>query len=573
MNNLKYIIICGAVIALSSCSDFLDVTPKGTLSDGQLNTPETVEKLIIAAYSSVETDRDYVPWHFSDLRSGDAYKGGGGTGDMAWAHRSETALTLRVNEGAVNNKWIGGYRAISRIHNALARINNLDASEYPVKTTRIGELLFLRAHQMFELKRTFKHIVWVDETVMPEDYINISNVEYTDQELWDKIIEDLRTAVEYLPNDNVDVGRANKFSAKAYLARVLMYAAYEQNEKHEIVNINQSKLEEAIRLVDDLAGQYSLADDFAKNFLVRYENGVESIFAIQSSQEDATPYGRLNIYSHLSYPVSAEYGCCGLHVPSQNLVNAFKTDPTTGLPLFDTFDTFNKDILNGDDVKSLAIDPRLLHTVAIIGVPYKYKATYLMDEGFPRDIPTYGPFLSMKEVEIYDCGCGFRSSWFYTSSLNRDILRYDDLLLLKAEALIELGRHTEALPIINQIRTRAANSTALLIDANGSPTGNFKISLYQDGENCVWNQDYARKALRFERRLELAMESSSGFDLVRWGIAAETMSAYYQTEQVRRDYLRSAQYTKNRDEYFPIPYQQISFSKGLYKQNYGWPEQ
>lgn len=574
MNRLKYIIICGvATFILSSCSDILDVTPKGTLSDEQLNTPETVEKMVIAAYSLVETDRQSVPWLFSDIRSGDAYKGGGGVGDMAWAHRVETMATLRVNEGEVNNKWTRIYVAVSRSNNALARINSLDASVYPKKNIRAAEMRFLRGHQLFELKRIFKHIVWADETILPEEYNNISNREYTDHELWDKIIEDFRFAVANLPEDNEDVGRANKFSAKAYLAKVLMYAAYEQDEKHNVININKGKLEEAVKLIDDLGARYSLANDFAKNFLWEYENGPESIFAIQSSQEDAVPYGRLNLYSHLSYPIgeSGEYGCCGLHLPSQNLVNAFKTDAKTGLPLLDTYNT-GAIIEYAEDLDGLTIDPRLLHTSSIIGLPYKYRAGYNTDPTFSRDIATYGTFLSIKETVIFDCPCFFKASFFYSSSLNRDILRYDDLLLLKAEALIELGRHTEALPIINQLRARAANSTGLLIDENGQPTANFKISLYEDGINCIWSQEYARKALRFERRLELAMESHRGFDLVRWGVAAEVMNEYFEVEKTRRDYLKSASFTKNRDEYFPIPYQQISFSKGLYTQNYGWPE-
>ncbi|MDR1200515.1 MAG: RagB/SusD family nutrient uptake outer membrane protein [Tannerellaceae bacterium] len=574
MNNLKYIIFCGAIVFLmSSCSDFLDVTPKGALSDEQLTTPETVEKMVIAAYTLVETDWDVVTWLFSDLRSGDAYKGGGGVGDMAWAHRVETALTLRVNEGDVNAKWIRIYFAISRANNALARINNLDASVYPDKAVRAAEMRFLRAHQMFELKRIFKHIVWVDETIPAEEYINISNRDLSDMELWDKIIEDFRFAVDNIPEDNVDVGRANKFSAKAYLAKTLMYAAYEQDEQHNVININKEKLEEAIRLIDDLSTRYSLSGDFAENFLWEFENGQESIFAVQSSHDDSTPYGHLNMYAFLAAPMSSEYGCCGLHLPSQNLVNAYKTDPATGLPLFDTYNKVGEDIVDAHGVNVNTVDPRLLHTVGILGLPYKYRPGYNVDHTFLRDAATYGPFISMKEVVIYDCPCFRKMGNFYTSSLNRDILRYDDMLLLKAEALIELGRHKDALPVINQIRSRAANSTSFLIDEDGKPSGNFKISLYEDGINCAWDQDYARKALRLERRLELAMESSRGFDLVRWGIAAETMNEYFQAEQLRREYLKEARFTKNRDEYFPIPYQQISFSKRLYKQNYGWPEQ
>ncbi|MCD7849753.1 MAG: RagB/SusD family nutrient uptake outer membrane protein [Parabacteroides sp.] len=145
-------------------------------------------------------------------------------------------------------------------------------------------------------------------------------------------------------------------------------------------------------------------------------------------------------------------------------------------------------------------------------------------------------------------------------------------MLWKAEALIEIGGAAnieEARGIINTLRERAGNSTGLLIDAEGkhlSETGLFKVGLY----DSFANQEEARKALRWERRLEMAMEASRGFDLVRWGIAAETINAYFATESVRREHLKTAHYTKNKDEYFPIPYQQINFSRGLYVQNYGW---
>jgi hypothetical protein len=576
MKKIKYVIVMvwGLSLLMLSCSDFLDVSPKGKLSDEQLTTPETVEKMVVAAYALVENDhRNQAPWLWADLRSGDAYKGGGGVSDMAWAHSIEIESTIRVNETQINNKWARTYVAISRANNALARINNLSENEFPKKNIRAAEMRFLRAHHHFEIKRVFKHIVWADETIQADEYINVSNRQYTDAELWNKIIDDFRFAVENLPEDNVDVGRANKFSAKAYLAKALIYAAYEQDEKHNVINIDKTKLEEVVRLVNEIGARYSLAADFGHNFLWEYENGTESVFAIQNSFDDGTEYGRTNQYSALSYPMSAEYGCCGMHLPSQNLVNAFKTDPATGLPMFDTYDNLGEEILEGNDVKAKTIDPRLLHTVSMIGMPYKYRATYVANESFFREIAIYGAFGSIKETVIYDCPCGARkASYFYSSALNRDIIRYDDALLWKAEALIELGRHQEALQLINQIRTRAAGSTKLLVDVENNPSANFKVGLYEDGVNCSWTQDFARKALQWERRLELAMEGSRGFDLVRWGIAAETMNAYYATESLRRSYLKDGFYQKNQNEYLPIPYQQISFSKGLYKQNYGWPE-
>ncbi len=143
-------------------------------------------------------------------------------------------------------------------------------------------------------------------------------------------------------------------------------------------------------------------------------------------------------------------------------------------------------------------------------------------------------------------------------------------MLWKAEALIELGRQAEALPLINEVRQRAANSTQRTKLANGSNPSNYRISSYIDGNNITWDQANARKALQFERRLEFAMESPRFFDLVRWGIAAETLNAYLAVEKIRKPHLATALFTKGRDEYFPIPQKEIDYTKGIYKQNPGY---
>ena len=145
------------------------------------------------------------------------------------------------------------------------------------------------------------------------------------------------------------------------------------------------------------------------------------------------------------------------------------------------------------------------------------------------------------------------------------IIRYADAILMRAEALIELGRHNEALPLINQIRERAQRSTDMIDYAP-----KLSVSLYQPGVNCTWSNDFARQALRWERRLEFAMEGSRFFDLVRWGIADQVINAYFKTESSRRSFLRSGNFTKSKNEYIPIPQQQINFVNGIYKQNYGW---
>ena len=155
---------------------------------------------------------------------------------------------------------------------------------------------------------------------------------------------------------------------------------------------------------------------------------------------------------------------------------------------------------------------------------------------------------------------------FYANTKNRILIRYADVLLMRAEALIELQRSQEALPLINAVRERAKGSVGLIYYTSEK----VNIATYQNGVNCVWSEDFARQALRWERRLELAMENGRFFDLVRWGVAHEVMNNYYNVEKTRRFYYSGAQFSKNKHEYLPIPEQQIKFSKYLYEQNIGY---
>ena len=329
------------------------------------------------------------------------------------------------------------------------------------------------------------------------------------------------------------------------------------------------KLNNVVALCDDVlqhSGK-SMFTDFGDNFRCETQNGTESLWAIQFSHNDGTPKGRLNGTNEVCYPMVAEYGCCGYHSPSQNLVNAFRT--VNGLPDFDHYNSIN--IGGAASVKANTIDPRLLHTVAMDGLPYKYKPDFIFNgTTWPRQPESYGSFLSMKETVIYDCPCYQPVNPWKSDSKNRDVIRVDDVILWEAEALIQLGRQNEALPLINEIRNRAAQSTARLVDVNGQPTGDFDIKPYVDGVNCTWTKDFAFKALQWERRLELACEGFRAYDLMRWGIMAETMNDYFDVERTRRAHLANARFTKGRDEYLPIPKGQIDLSQNLYKQNYGY---
>lgn len=570
---ISIVISASLIISFTACDDFLNEAPKGSVFEEQLETPENIEKLVITTYSALGNEhfqQPLSPWPYGNLRAGDAYKGGAGTGDMGDFHLFETFVYMRDNVGMLDRRWYQGYKAISRANTALEKLNAISSAELPTRDLRIAEVRFLRAHFYFDLKILFKHIPYVDETIAVDEYKNISNRELTDKQGWEYIIQEFRYAADNLNDPAGEIGRINKWMAKSYLAKALLYAAYEQDEKNNVINIDKGKLEEVVSLTDEViaSGRYNLADNFEENFLWETQNGKESIFAIQYSVNDGTMFGRLDFGAMLNYPMNSEYGCCGFHSPSQNLVNSFKTDHN-GLPLFDSFNTIS--ISTPADLQNNNIDPRLLHSVAIPGMPYKYKPDFIFEESWTRQPETYGAFMSLKEVVLPDCPCFKKLLPFMSSSKNRDIIRFDDMLLWRAEALIELDRQAESLPIINSIRKRAAQSTTRLLDMEGKKTGKFVVEEYKPGVNSpAWDKAFATKALRWERRLEMALEGYRFFDLVRWGIAAETVNAYFTVEKTRRQYLNDAKFMKNRDEYFPIPKSQIDFSKKLYQQNYGW---
>jgi hypothetical protein len=560
-------------VLFASCKKALDEQPQGVISSEDLNTPANVDAMVIAAYSALGNDYWAAPyssmWAYGSIRSGDAYKGGDGPGDVPDFHAYETFSLNRVDIGTTDNTWYRLYIGVGRANDALGRIENMPIATYPQKMAREAEVRFLRAHFYFLLKILYKRVPWIDESIPKTSYDTVSNRSYSSDALWTKIANDFKFAAANLPASQTDKGRPTKYSAQAYLAKTLLYQAYTQDDNNNVTGIDQTKLAQVNSLCDSVinSGTYSLEPDFANNFLTAHENGPESVFAIQYSLNDGTPDGRVDNGHSLDYPMNAAYGCCGFHVPSHNLINAFQTD-ANGLPLFDTFN--NTDVEQAGSYLTNTFDPRMDHTAAIPGHPYKYEPALIYQNSWARDAAVYGYLLSMKETVAPDDPSFKKFPPFMSSSKNWAIIRYSDVLLMKAEALIEMNQETAALPLINMVRQRAANSTKLLKQADGTSISNYNISTYQPGVNCTWTNDYARQALRFERRMEFAMEGYRFFDLVRWGIAANYLNTYFATEKSRVGQLQSAQFTKNRDEYMPIPLNQINYSKNLYKQNTGW---
>ncbi|MDY3089651.1 MAG: RagB/SusD family nutrient uptake outer membrane protein [Porphyromonas sp.] len=597
MQTKRYIALALAASTLVvSCreSDFLDQKPQGVLSEAILNSPQGVDQLITAAYSAQmgttqgdATQHPTTNWSYGEVRADNAYKGGGGTGDIHDIHRIETYTVDPLN-GNLDAKWFHLYSSVRRCNAALRVLNAASDSEIPNRQVRIAEMKALRGHFYFELVRMYNKIVWIEESVDEQDYAAIPNGEFSRDELLGKIATDLEEAAKVLPESHSDLGRINKYMATAYAAKVNLYRAYQQNpQDHSVSNIDKALLQRVVDLTGQVinSGRYQLLSDFQHLDLMAYENGSESIWAVQYTMNDGSsePAGRINWSMLLNTP-QGPYSGDGFYLPSQNLVDAYQTD-AQGLPLLDgSFNGKHYDLITfvGDKAVNNNIDsnvdPRLDFVVGRPNVRWKtypetpYLATWVRDRG------TYG-YHSVKRFWLSPESPDMYKGWPWgASGLNWQVIRYAHVLLWRAEALIELGQLEEARTLINQIRVRAKNSqmvkawTPKAGDAATYPNFNGYAAKYLINEYPAnaWTQDYARRALRHEMRLETALEGDRFFDLVRWGIAAETMNKYFEVERDQRVYYRDSRFVKGRDEYYPIPLNQYKFSGNRYTQNAGY---
>lgn len=560
-----------ALVGTTSCSDFLDEQkPQGVLDSETVKEPSNVDNLVISAYAVFTTAEDinssFSMWNF-DVRSDDAYKGGNGTSDGDVFHQLEIEQGVLTTNWNINDMWVRLYNCISRVNSAISVLETTSDS-YQLKAQRLGEMKFLRAYAHFLLKRLYKNIPFImDANLKQDDYYTLSNTEFTNDEGWQQIINDVEYAYSVLPVKQTDKGRPSKAAAAAFLTKAYLYKAYRQDDaaSNKVTSINREDLLKVIEYSNpDIysAGGFDLEPDFHNNFRpeTQYENGVESIWAMQYSINDGTKYGNLNWSYGLIVPniPGVTDGGCDFYKPSQNLVNAYRTD-ADGHPFIDTFN--NKDYDLTQDA-----DPRLFLTVGLTGLPYEFNSKYMMDASatWSRSNGLYGYYVTLKQNVDPDCGYLVKGSWWGTP-MNRIVFRYADVLLERAEAYAQLNETGEAIKLVNKIRLRAKQSTGMIANYPSDYGVKFNISTY----NGSYSQGDALKIVKMERRLEMGMESERFFDLVRWGEAEKVLNKYFAEEANNCSIYGDAHFTANKNEYLPIPFSQVAASDGHYTQNIG----
>ena len=560
------------IVVVAACSKkFLEKPPLGTLSPEIMATEKGVQGLLIGAYSLV--DGEGTPgdgfasgasnWILGGVTSDDAYKGSDPT-DVGEAAPMEKWTSLTATNTAIPQKWKVLYAGAQRCNGVLQTMA-IAPDVTPDKATLIeAQVRFLRGFYHFELKKVFNNIAYADET------LTLDNTDNT-VDAWPKIEADLQFAVANLPDSwPGEPGRANVWAAKAMLAKVYMF---------------EKKFTDAYTLLTDVIANgktaggtpYALNNNFYSNFNPAQKNSAESVFAAQTSVQDNSsvdwggdPNG--NYGDILNFPYTGGPGaCCGFYNPSQDLANAFKTDATTGLPLIFPAETYQ----NAPNVSaesgtaySGTLDPRIDWTMGRPGIPY-------LDWGIhpglnwirnPQNDGNKSPIKNVYAASQKDAYTDVGSAYWGPTELvanNVNIIRFADVILWAAECEIEANQLPQAMAHVNQIRSRMMDHPEAWVKTGaydaakaqfaGTDAATYKIGLY----TSFPSQDYARTAVRFERRLELAMEGQRFFDLVRWGIAEPTINTFIAREKAARPLKADAHFTANKNEYMPIPQSEI----------------
>ncbi|MFT4023680.1 MAG: RagB/SusD family nutrient uptake outer membrane protein [Flavihumibacter sp.] len=538
---------------LTACKkSFFDTPPLGSVSSTQLNNKAGVDKLLIGAYSSldligaanpytVDWKSDVSNWFFGDIASGDAYKGDLDN-DQPDLNPFENFKLTSANPMLVF-KWQALYDGASRCNDVLrATVAAADMTD-DEKTVATAQARALRGHFYLELKKLWNRVPYVDENAVETRLPN-------DNDIWPNIEDDFKYAADNLPETFPQVGRINKWAAKCYLAKTYMF---------------QRKYAEAKAVLDEVlvSGKttggltYGLEDCFRNAFDVEHENGKESVFAVQMAVSKSIE----NDYNGSWFWALNDYSCCKFFRPSRNLANAYRTD-ASGLPLLDTWNEhpLKNDIgLKSSDPftpETGTLDPRLDWTLGRRGIPFLDYGPWPGKDMRDANTEDGGPYTGKKYTRTNAQGEKYGAQYAWAGGVtayNYTVIRFADVLLWAAEAEVEAGSPEKAREYVNRVRNRAKNSCQVE-NADGTPAANYLVNPY----SSPWtDQATARKAVRFERRLELALEGHRFYDLVRWQVADQYVNTYIAGEKTFRPQLQSAAFQANKNEYVPIPESEI----------------
>jgi len=452
MKLIKYFSFVILVALLSACSDFLDKAPKDSINTSNFfRTEEDAIAAVNGAYQPLQWPKLYnMRMWTTDIMAGNSIIGAGGGTDGVETQDEANFVTSTDNQGVLD-MWRGPWPGILRCNIIFQKVPDMAIST-SIKNRVLGEAYFLRAHYYFILVQFFGDVPLVLQPVEPGDDLRPTRTSKV--EVYKQIESDLATAVNLLPEreqySGDNIGRASKGSALGMLAKVELTLGNYQR----VINLCDS--------VKNLG--YELNAKYADNFNPASENSVESLFEVQyaaaGGQDFWSNENQASWISAFTGPRGSNMvaGGYGWNQPTDEFVSAYET---------------------GDLRKDV--------TVFYQGCPTFDGKTY------QKSYSTTGYNLRKFLVPLSV------SSTYDNSPLNFPVLRYSDVLLMKAEALNELGQTaqaqllaTDANATINKVRVRAG-----LLSVTGL------------------NQSDLRDKILHERRMELAFEGQRWFDLIR----------------------------------------------------------
>jgi hypothetical protein len=475
-----------SAFTFTGCADdYLDVKQTETISTDDIelfNNDNGAKTFVTSIYSKfLDWDMSSFGWiGLASITSDDADKGSTPS-DTGTDKDVLDALTYNASNPSAESTFNANYDGINRCNQALAILPKLDKADPALRQRLMAEAKFLRAFMYFTLVKCYGGVPIVDHVssipLSAEDKA-MQLTRRTTAEVYAFIEKDLTEAAAVLPNKSqyadAEKARASKGAAYALLAKVSLYQKKWQNV---VDNCN-------------LVTGYTISPDYAKMFRLEGENDGESIFEINGN--GAVPARGIQGYSN-TQGVRDAWGW-GFNQPSQSLVNAYE-----------------------------AGDVRKAATIIFRGTTlYDGRVIPIISANDPNPRYNYKAYSS-----------AYTSAW--ETDANIKYLRYAEVLLMKAEALNELGQTSEAIPLLNIIRHRAGL-----------------------GDTPATSQAAVRTAIYKERRVELAFEFDRFFDLVRTGQAEDAFAADGKV------------FTVGKNEVFPIPASFILISEGMSSQNPGY---
>lgn len=508
---IKNIKILFLLFLITSCTDdFVSVLPDDRIV--QENFWENEDDALMALYGIYNVLQDRYIYGYGggeDAMSPNAFQ---------WAHWEGKHMqvgngTIQSSDGGiVAGRWTDAYRGINRANSFLANIENVEMNDEKKEIMK-GEAYFLRGVFYSLLVDSYGGVPIILEPITVEEARSLSRS--TLEESWAQVHSDYDKAVSVLPKNAEITGRATLGSALGMKMRAYLY----QNEWEQVLQFANKVI---------ALGEYDLFPSYEGLFHLDNENNSEVIFDVQFMDG---PFSQGSVFDRYWQPQNLENGVSGSNsvAPIQNLVDAYET--LDGAPVDPNTPYLNR-------------DPRLDFTILRPGA-------YFQDQLYPEEIQNH----TGQKV-----GFGIRK---YTiedqqivpeqSPLNFIVLRYADVLLSKAEALIE-GGNTDiplAIDLINRIRNER-NDVDL-------PSINRDMSVSN-----------ARDVLRHERRIEFALEGLYWSDVKRWGIGNEVYPI--EVRGASNDLIEvkfEDGYDLVEDRYLPIPDSELSLNPNL-EQNPGY---